>query len=80
MSTQQPNFKQRIRLLDICAHEVEAHAGKLAASPQVQKRLQQVADLISDEAARMKLLNQKWEAENRSRQHKTAPKGAAITR
>lgn len=70
MSTRQLTFKERIRLLDIAAHEIEAHAERLGANQRLQKRLRDVADLIADEAARMKLSNQRWEAQRR--QAKTA--------
>jgi hypothetical protein len=75
MSTQQPTFTQRIRLLDICAHEVEVQANKVN-DQRLQKRLRDVANLIADEASRMKLLNQRWQQERKA---KTAAKATALT-
>lgn len=74
MSIKEPTFKERIRLLDICAHEIEVHADRHGNDQLVQKRLRSIADLVSDEAARMKLANQRWE-----QQRKTTPSGAVLT-
>lgn len=78
MYYQDPTFNQRIRLLDICAHEVEAFADKLSADhhAQQQKRLRDVANLIADEASRMKLLKQRWA---RERSTKAASEETALT-
>ncbi|MCA9325928.1 hypothetical protein KDA23_07795 [Candidatus Saccharibacteria bacterium] len=61
MSTRQPTFKERIRLLDIAAREIEVHADTLSGNQLVQSRLHSTAAIIADEAARMKLAAQRWE-------------------
>lgn len=74
MSTQDLTLNESVRLLDICAHEVDSYADKISNNSALRERLQQVANLIADEAATMKLSQQRWY----QHQHKTASKETAL--
>lgn len=73
MSAKQPTFKERIRLLDIAAHEIQAHAESLADNELLRSRLRSTAAIIADEAARMKLSNQRWEQQRQTKKAPVAP-------
>ena len=76
MSSTDLTFKESVRLIDICAREIDAYAELLGNNPPLQQRMRQVADVIADKSAQMKL-DRQWS--DYHRQHKTAPTGTAIT-
>ena len=74
MSTRQPNFRQRIRLLQIAAEEASAIA-ELLHREQFGSRLREVANIIDAEVARMERAAERWEHGSNA---KTAPTGTAL--
>ena len=75
MSSTDLTFKESVRLIDICAREIDAYAELLGNNPPLKKRMRQVADIIADKSAEMKLEKQ-WS--DYHRQHKTASKETAL--
>ena len=75
MSSPDLTFNQSVRLIDICAHEVDAYAENLTGNSALQKQMRHIADIIADKSAQMKLEKQ-WS--DYHRQHKTASKETAL--
>lgn len=81
MTTFQPSFKQRIRLLEGAGRVVQAEA-QHCKNEAAKRLLAEVADTILTEVEMMKIANKRFEAQREAKAYanrKTAPKGTALT-
>lgn len=79
MSTRQPTFRQRIRLLQIASAEI-SEISEHFDHQQYELRLREVAEIISAEVARMEHAAARWEQNAQRKNAKTASPETVITR
>lgn len=79
MSTRQPTFRERIRLLEIASVEISSMAVVLSSTDHFGPRLREVAEIIDAEVARMKHAAARWEQRAPRKNAKTASTETAIT-